>query len=221
MNGVKLLPESLKYVSPSLPPPPPLVSPFFFCAGFFLWGSDFAPIICRFFFSRDTDSIFHIVIQQYGAGLVESSLSTISRPLTKRVALNQLDDFACRQLDRLGGPTVSHSASSHEMDEMEEDARSHARREIHVGASKFVKDDDAAAAARGKEAAAVTTPTAEDQQMQQTVAVVSRSRWQTVLVEAGGLGAAVSDESLKSLRYCLQWLIVSRCSLSDMASSSS
>jgi len=36
-----------------------------------------------------------------------------------------------------------------------------------------------------------------------------RSRWQTVLVEAGGLGAAVSEESLKSLRYCLQWLVVS------------
>lgn len=35
-----------------------------------------------------------------------------------------------------------------------------------------------------------------------------RSRWQTVLLEAGGLGAAVSEESLKSLRYCLQWLLV-------------
>lgn len=46
---------------------------------------------------------------------------------------------------------------------------------------------------------------------QQAVAIVpgSRSRWQTVLLEAGGLGAAVSEESLKSLRYCLQWLLVS------------
>jgi hypothetical protein len=46
-------------------------------------------------------------------------------------------------------------------------------------------------------------------QNQQAVAVEGRSRWQTVLVEAGGLGAAVSEESLKSLRYCLQWLLVS------------
>ncbi|KAM0793366.1 hypothetical protein ACM66B_000821 [Microbotryomycetes sp. NB124-2] len=45
-------------------------------------------------------------------------------------------------------------------------------------------------------------------QQQVAVAVGSgRSRWQTVLVEAGGLGAAVSEESLKSLRYCLQWLL--------------
>ncbi|KAI8443215.1 transcription factor Opi1-domain-containing protein [Phakopsora pachyrhizi] len=37
-----------------------------------------------------------------------------------------------------------------------------------------------------------------------------RSRWQSMLVEAsmtaGGIGAAVSEESMKSLKYCLQWL---------------
>ncbi|WAR60556.1 hypothetical protein PtB15_9B495 [Puccinia triticina] len=38
----------------------------------------------------------------------------------------------------------------------------------------------------------------------------SLSRWQNMLVEAGvtagGIGAAVSEESMKSLQYCLQWL---------------
>ncbi|PLW33109.1 hypothetical protein PCANC_23058 [Puccinia coronata f. sp. avenae] len=38
----------------------------------------------------------------------------------------------------------------------------------------------------------------------------SKSRWQNMLVEAGvtagGIGAAVSEESMKSLQYCLQWL---------------
>lgn len=38
------------------------------------------------------------------------------------------------------------------------------------------------------------------------------SRWQGILVEAGmtagGIGAAVSEESMKSLKYCLQWLQV-------------
>lgn len=46
--------------------------------------------------------------------------------------------------------------------------------------------------------------------------VVPRSRWQTVLFEAGGLGAAVSEESMKRLKYCLQWLQV--CTL-DMSTS--
>jgi len=36
--------------------------------------------------------------------------------------------------------------------------------------------------------------------------VVPRSRWQTVLLEAGGIGAAVSEESMRRLKYCLQWL---------------
>lgn len=44
----------------------------------------------------------------------------------------------------------------------------------------------------------------------QEVQVVSRSKWQAVLLEAGGIGAAVSEESMKRLKYCLQWLQV-RC----------
>jgi hypothetical protein len=40
------------------------------------------------------------------------------------------------------------------------------------------------------------------------------SRWSNMLVEAGmtagGIGAAVSEESMKSLKYCLQWLQVRR-----------
>lgn len=38
--------------------------------------------------------------------------------------------------------------------------------------------------------------------------VVPRSRWQSVLLEAGGIGAAVSEESMRRLKYCLQWLQV-------------
>ncbi|KAG0146309.1 hypothetical protein CROQUDRAFT_522928 [Cronartium quercuum f. sp. fusiforme G11] len=42
------------------------------------------------------------------------------------------------------------------------------------------------------------------------VASSGRSRWQSMLVEAGmtagGIGAAVSEESMKSLKYCLHWL---------------
>jgi hypothetical protein len=39
-------------------------------------------------------------------------------------------------------------------------------------------------------------------------AVVQRSRWQAVLLEAGGISAAVSEESMRRLKYCLQWLQV-------------
>ncbi|KAK4055294.1 transcriptional regulator opi1 [Microbotryomycetes sp. JL201] len=61
----------------------------------------------------------------------------------------------------------------------------------------------------------------DDAGNQQQVAVAvgpGRSRWQTVLVEAGGLGAAVSEESLKSLRYCLQWLMYATAHLDHQIS---
>ena len=41
--------------------------------------------------------------------------------------------------------------------------------------------------------------------------VAQRSRWH-VLLEAGWLSAALSEESMRRLKYCLHWLQV--CSLS-------
>lgn len=53
-----------------------------------------------------------------------------------------------------------------------------------------------------------TSPSDDPQQQRQLSA--PRSRWQTVLLEAGGLSAALSDDNLKRLRYCLQCLQVRR-----------
>lgn len=43
-----------------------------------------------------------------------------------------------------------------------------------------------------------------------STAVSRRSPWQTIMVEAGGISAAVSDESMRKLKYCLEWLQVRR-----------
>lgn len=58
-----------------------------------------------------------------------------------------------------------------------------------------------------KDRASGSTPTPGPESQQH--AVVQRSRWQAMLLEAGGLGAAVSEESMRRLQYCLQWLQVS------------
>ena len=44
-----------------------------------------------------------ISFDQYGAAMVESSVKTIPRPVIDRlpVNFNQIDEFACRQLDRV------------------------------------------------------------------------------------------------------------------------
>jgi len=46
--------------------------------------------------------------------------------------------------------------------------------------------------------------------------VVQRSIWQAVLLEAGGLGVALSDENIRRLKYCLNWLLV--CDLGPLFS---
>ena len=53
--------------------------------------------------------------------------------------------------------------------------------------------------------ASTLTQHADAQESQQ---VAQRSRWQTVFLEAGGIGAALSEESMRRLKYCLQWLQV-------------
>ena len=45
--------------------------------------------------------------------------------------------------------------------------------------------------------------------------MAQRSRWQAVLLEAGGLSAALSEESMQRLKYCLHWLQV-RSSFIDL-----
>jgi len=140
---------------------------------------------------------------QYGAGLVESSFSAVSRPITNNLQLGTLDDFACRQLDRIHAPTRGQTSPGRKdietlqfgEEDREERERTPSSHSSHLGGDEHMQGaQDGRGSPHGSQLA---------------VQNGHRSRWQTVLVEAGGLGAAVSEESLKSLRYCLQWLVVS------------
>ncbi|GAA5871947.1 hypothetical protein JCM3774_000737 [Rhodotorula dairenensis] len=151
-------------------------------------------------------------VVKYGADLVESSFSAVSRPITNNLPLGgALDDFACRQLDRISaspsrrspralpeaelGPTEATRAEAHESGRDMRDgveSRSAEPAASVDGVEGFGPDGASLGPGQGQLA---------------TIPGGQRSRWQTVLLEAGGLGAAVSEESLKSLRYCLQWLL--------------
>lgn len=48
----------------------------------------------------------------------------------------------------------------------------------------------------------------QHQQPQDDQQVVQRSSWQTMLLEAGGFSIAWSEESMRKLKYVLQWLQV-------------
>ncbi|EUC59696.1 transcription factor Opi1 [Rhizoctonia solani AG-3 Rhs1AP] len=159
-------------------------------------------------------------VVKYGAQMVESSVKTISKPVMNRLPTAQLDEFACRQLDRLEQRygRVESPRDDNLSSRADENTRSSTPRS---------PPDQGPARGRSLERRtpnnAVTqmrspTPSARDDAMQVHHAagsgvpiesdrqVANRSRWQAMLLEAGGIGAALSDESMKRLKYCLQWL---------------
>lgn len=202
---------------------------------------------------------------KFGAEMMEGTVKTMTRPVIDRLPMSQLDSFANRQLDRLGGTRFA--AGSNRVDEAslaadysleatmsaprspDSSSGGGARGRKHL----FLDDDEAAARRRSTSRDSVLSSgatasdtafsassgahtrvhsdsqwhaivQAQDQQRQiqddggqtstgQEVQVVSRSKWQAVLLEAGGIGAAVSEESMKRLKYCLQWLQVCLYSL--------
>ncbi|GAA5972619.1 hypothetical protein JCM11641_002939 [Rhodosporidiobolus odoratus] len=152
-------------------------------------------------------------VVKLGAGLVESSFSAASRPISG--PLGSLDDFACRQLDRIGAGGASpgrKSPTSHgQHAQLEESSRGRTAER----ASMPAHDDPST---RRPSLERRDTSTTGSGGAGQVATVGQRSRWQTVLVEAGGLGAAVSEESLKSLRYCLQWLLYATAHLDHQIS---
>ncbi|TEB36857.1 Opi1-domain-containing protein [Coprinellus micaceus] len=205
-------------------------------------------------------------VVKYGAQMVESSVKTLSRPVIERlpVNVNQLDEFACRQLDRFdryrrpsngeasSRPTLE-SISTSETDSLAsprnvstlDDSDSQSNRSAGTGRSSRASDfrsrrawkeggergvpswieceyparsfpspsaersstpTQASDDVRANRLIAIdteATPTEETTNDQQ---VVQRSRWQAMLLEAGGLSAALSEESMRRLKYCLQWL---------------
>jgi hypothetical protein len=152
-------------------------------------------------------------VVKYGAGLVESSVKTISRPVMDRLPLDQIDQFAGRQLDRLGSyrsggnetPTPT-ADEGMQLDSAEDRSRT-TRETTHLWreqtALKTQEPQSRATSVAPSEGYPEEEPDPQDPQQQQ---VVARSKWQAMLLEAGGLGAAVSEESMKRLKYCLQWL---------------
>ncbi|KAH8103913.1 transcription factor Opi1-domain-containing protein [Cristinia sonorae] len=154
-------------------------------------------------------------VVKYGAEMMESSVKTISKPVIDRLPVNQLDEFACRQLDRVS--YYPEGADQEFQDERErgrsgwsssrQDPSELRNRGRHPSPDLKGKDRDISMLREddrppGSSHSRTPTPRQEDTQQE----MVPRSRWQTVLLEAGGIGAAVSEESMRRLKYCLQWL---------------
>lgn len=211
------------------------------------------------------ESLPHHARSQYGGDLVESSVKAISRPVVDRLGASlggkgkeQLDDFACRQLDRLYPPgNAAEKQVMAELDERERTEWAHMDDEERMKRRKAywalhmeekeremvvneLRQRKGKGRAEGSEStlqpqtslssssalastsapltgASATRSSVDDGRAASGRALVEQatkngtgSRWGSMLVEAGatagGLSAAMSEESMKSLKYCLQWL---------------
>ncbi|THH06644.1 hypothetical protein EW145_g3941 [Phellinidium pouzarii] len=149
-------------------------------------------------------------VVKYGAEMMESSVKSISKPVISRLPVNQLDEFACRQLDRFekygssgtspeireSGRSLSIERDCHSNVSEQEIARSRqSRTKFSIG-----DNDENEVQLQGNSVVDVGERTLPAQE------VAGRSRWHSLLYEAGGISAAVSEESMRKLKYCLQWL---------------
>ncbi|KAJ3903371.1 transcription factor Opi1-domain-containing protein [Lentinula edodes] len=199
-------------------------------------------------------------VVKYGAEIMESGVKTISKPVIDRLPTGQLDEFACRQLDRLDKYRRSSQGASERQDPEEvrqalhsptrvsQEDHNRKRKGDDVGRwvqsnsqslhsltptnSSYSRErydvEENSPPADGSSSGAFHSPNdssydlAFDDQRRLSPAykgsrphqqpqdnqqqVVQRSSWQTMLLEAGGFSVAWSEESMRKLRYVLQWL---------------
>ncbi|KAJ3889698.1 transcription factor Opi1-domain-containing protein, partial [Lentinula edodes] len=186
-------------------------------------------------------------VVKYGAEIMESGVKTISKPVINRLPTGQLDEFACRQLDRLDKYRRSSQGSSERQDPEEVRQALHSPtltssteigsssqnlRSLTPTHSSYPRErydiEENSPSADGSSSGAFHSPNdssydlafdnqrrlppaykrshphhqPQDDQQQ----VVQRSSWRTMLLEAGGFSVAWSEESMRKLRYVLQWL---------------
>ncbi|KAF5362356.1 hypothetical protein D9756_002796 [Leucocoprinus leucothites] len=217
-------------------------------------------------------------VVKYGARMVESSVKTISKPVINRLPVNQIDEFACRQLDKFDkyrrpsvGPESPTRSTTRRMSDVDDAGSSSIsadhepdrgrpklrtktfdgspapgddfgyprehhedslERRKYVGSvpqwiestHSYARTPGSGAASPMEDSSPITfddrrtrSPDhqtshreiqSSDQQSQNPERqVAQRSRWQAMLLEAGGLGVALSDENMRRLKYCLNWLL--------------
>lgn len=156
-------------------------------------------------------------VVKYGAEALESSVKSISKPVITKFnpQLGQLDDLACKTLNLIekrypgmnGTPTEEHDTAMSYAELEDLHRRSSDAQMMQTGPLS-------PATSSSRQLGHQMSPTASEFSVDGTSGAVTtagpRNRWHNMLMEAGttagGLSAAVSEESMKSLKYCLQWL---------------
>ncbi|KAI9280077.1 transcription factor Opi1-domain-containing protein [Sporodiniella umbellata] len=163
-----------------------------------------------------------IPVVKYGAEMVESLAAPIYDKFGKP-ALSNVDEWGCKQLDKLEEKYPSYvSKYKEEEDELyeeyeDDDAQSAtsalARASLmddHEGLRKRRDSRDDFTANRSKASSRSTSPHKPYSKVSRHRPIAPRSRWHQIVMHAssaaGTTAAVISEESMKCLKYCLSWL---------------
>ncbi|KAI9298341.1 Opi1-domain-containing protein [Neoconidiobolus thromboides FSU 785] len=155
-------------------------------------------------------------VVKYGAETVESSVKSICMPVINKLEpqLGQLDDFACRQLDKLEKHYSSFMDSSTQP-QLNEHNQQNGHYPVHSSVHQPYPKFEDGSELRNRRVMELSGggPACQPSYTPQSNEIAKpapRSRWQQVVLEAGVTASAgvalVSEESMKCLRYCQQWL---------------
>ncbi|KAF9438714.1 hypothetical protein BGZ76_005446 [Entomortierella beljakovae] len=183
-------------------------------------------------------------VMKYGAEMVESGVKSLSKPVFDKLepTLGQIDDFACRQLDKVYPKSESHpfpsptdsARSSNDILRPDNGSNGYFSRRsrgdsidsVSSGASSRPSFDvlrshntryeestlRQRSDSQSSQRPLTSTATYQFQQHQVSTTAPAQqlSGWRGVVASVGSASAAgvaiFSEESMKSLKYCLQWL---------------
>ncbi|OMJ24334.1 hypothetical protein AYI70_g1654 [Smittium culicis] len=120
---------------------------------------------------------------KYGAETLESSVKSVCNPFVKRMNVSQLDNFACRQLDKLDFITASNKDSLPSLNTSTTTNNDNLHNSDLKNDSDFNYNIDLSSADS-------KNPTS----------------WKNLLGNAKSRAAALQKDALDRLKYCLEWL---------------
>ncbi|EIE82634.1 hypothetical protein G6F55_011892 [Rhizopus delemar] len=149
-------------------------------------------------------------VVKYGAQMVESFAAPIYDKFGKQ-ALSNVDEWGCKQLDKLEEKYPSYVGSKQkeeddEDDEDEDDAHS----TVSAFARTSLRDDHEIRKRNSSRSTSPHQPYNKSSSRHPHRPIAPRSRWHQIVLHAssaaGTTAAVISEESMKCLKYCLSWL---------------
>ncbi|KAI8878804.1 transcription factor Opi1 [Backusella circina FSU 941] len=147
-------------------------------------------------------------VVKYGAEMVESFATPLYDTLGRR-ALSGVDEWGCKQLDKLEERYPNYVAPKEEEEDVAGEATTTALARTSLGEDEGLKHrtrDEHVLKSRSRTSSRSTSPHRGITKHRP----LARSKWHQIVMHAssaaGTTAAVISEESMKCLRYCLSWL---------------